>query len=45
MPRIQLIPVLTGDGRRIVLQAVPLGPRERARRLLDALRGGRGRVR
>jgi hypothetical protein len=45
VPRFQLIPVLTGDGRRIVLQAVPLSAGDRARRLLDRLRGRRGRGR
>ena len=45
VPRYQLIPILTGDGRRIVLQAVPLSAGDRARRLLDRLRGGRGRRR
>jgi hypothetical protein len=39
MPRFQLIPILTGDGRRIVLQAVPLGRGERLRQLVDRLRG------
>jgi hypothetical protein len=41
MPRFQLIPILTGDGRRIILQAVPLGRGERARRLIERLRGRR----
>jgi hypothetical protein len=39
MPRFQLIPILTGDGRRIILQAVPLGRGERVRELVDRLRG------
>jgi hypothetical protein len=39
MPRFQLIPILTGDGRRIILQAVPLGRGERVRRLIDRIRG------
>ena len=39
MPRFQLIPILTGDGRRIILQAVPLGRGERLRQLTDRLRG------
>ena len=39
MPRFQLIPILTGDGRRIILQAVPLGRGERVRELIDRLRG------
>ena len=39
MPRFRLIPILTGDGRRIVLQAVPLGRGERLRQLVDRLRG------
>ena len=38
MPRIKLIPVLTGDGRQIILQAVPDGPGERIKRLIDRLR-------
>jgi hypothetical protein len=44
MPRFQLIPILTGDGRRIILQAVPIGRGERLRQLADRLRG-RGRRR
>jgi hypothetical protein len=44
MPRFQLIPILTGDGRRIILQAVPLGRGERLRQLAGRLRG-RGRRR
>jgi hypothetical protein len=39
MPRFQLIPILTGDGRRIILQAVPLGRGERLRGLIDRIRG------
>jgi hypothetical protein len=44
MPRMQLIPILTGDGRRIILQAVPLGRGERLRELVDRLRGRRRRT-
>ena len=43
MPRFQLIPILTGDGRRIILQAVPLGRGARVRELLDRVRGRRPR--
>jgi len=43
MPRFQLIPILTGDGRRIILQAVPLGRGERVRELIDRVRGRRPR--
>jgi len=39
MPRMQLIPILTGDGRRIILHAVPVGRGERLRELVDRLRG------
>jgi len=45
MPRTELIPVVTTDGRHIILQAVPITPRERLRRLADRLRGSRGRGR
>jgi hypothetical protein len=38
MPRTELIPVVTADGRHIILQAIPLTPRERIRRLADKLR-------
>ena len=37
MPRIKLIPIVTGDGR-IILQAVPDGPGERIKALVDRLR-------
>jgi hypothetical protein len=37
MPRIKFIPIVTGDGR-IILQAVPDGPGERLKALLDRLR-------
>ena len=43
MPRIKLIPVLTGDGRQIILQAVPDGPGERIKALVDRLRPKRRR--
>jgi hypothetical protein len=45
MPRTELIPVVTADGRHIILQAIPLTPRERIRRLADKLRPGRSRRR
>jgi hypothetical protein len=38
MPRIDLIPSVTTDGRHIILQAIPVTPRERLRRLADKLR-------
>jgi hypothetical protein len=37
MPRIKLIPQVTGDGR-IILHAVPDGPGERIKALVDRLR-------
>ena len=42
MKRFELIPTITTDGRHIILQAIPLTPRERAKRLTDKLRGKRG---
>jgi hypothetical protein len=38
MPRIDLIPSVTTDGRHIILRALPVTPRERIRRLADKLR-------
>ena len=38
MPRTELIPTVTTDGRHIILTAIPLTPRERLRRLADRLR-------
>ena len=38
MKRFELIPTVTTDGRHIILQALPITPRERAKRLLDRLR-------
>jgi len=38
MPRIELIPTVTTDGRHIILTAVPVTPRERLRRLAGKLR-------
>jgi hypothetical protein len=38
MKRFELIPTVTTDGRHIIFQAIPLGPRERAKRLADRLR-------
>jgi hypothetical protein len=38
MPRIELIPTVTTDGRHIILTAIPLTPRERLRRFADKLR-------
>lgn len=43
MPRIKLIPVVTGDGRQIILQAVPQSPRERIKKLVERLRPRRER--
>ena len=37
MTKIVLIPAPTADGRRVVLRAVPLTPRERLRRLAARL--------
>jgi hypothetical protein len=42
MKRIDLIPTVTTDGRHIIFQALPITPRERAKRLADRLRGKRG---
>jgi hypothetical protein len=38
MPRTELIPTVTTDGRHIILTAVPITPRERLRRLAEKLR-------
>jgi hypothetical protein len=38
MPRTDLIPSVTTDGRHIILQAIPVTPRERLRRLAEKLR-------
>jgi hypothetical protein len=38
MPRTDLIPTVTTDGRHIILTAVPVTPRERLRRLAEKLR-------
>jgi hypothetical protein len=38
MKRIELIPTVTTDGRHIILTAIPLTPRKRAKRLVDRLR-------
>lgn len=43
MKRIDLIPTVTTDGRHIIFQAIPVPPRERARRLVDKLRPRRDR--
>jgi len=45
MKRIDLIPTVTTDGRHIIFQAIPVPPRERARRLAEKLRPGKGRRR
>ena len=45
MTRTELIPVVTTDGRHIILQAVPITPRERLRRLAERLRPKRGAAR
>jgi hypothetical protein len=42
MKRFELIPTVTTDGRHIIFQALPITPRERAKRLADRLRGKRG---
>jgi hypothetical protein len=42
MPRIRLVPVVTADGRHIVLQAIRETPRETVRRLAERLRPKRG---
>jgi hypothetical protein len=38
MKRFELIPTITTDGRHIILQALPVTPRDRAKRLADKLR-------
>jgi hypothetical protein len=38
MPRTELIPTVTTDGRHIILTAIPVTPRERLRRLAEKLR-------
>jgi hypothetical protein len=38
MKRFELIPTVTTDGRHIIFQALPITPRERAKRLADRLR-------
>jgi hypothetical protein len=38
MKRIELIPTVTTDGRHIIFTAIPLTPRERAKRLAGRLR-------
>ena len=38
MPRTELIPTVTTDGRHIILTAIPVTPRDRLRRLADKLR-------
>jgi hypothetical protein len=38
MKRIELIPTVTTDGRHIIFTAIPLTPRERAKRLAEKLR-------
>ena len=43
MKRIDLVPTVTTDGRHIILQALPVPPRERAKRLLDRLRPKRAK--
>jgi hypothetical protein len=45
MPRTELIPVVSADGQTIILQAIPLTPRERARRIAEKLRPRRSRAR
>jgi hypothetical protein len=45
MPRTELIPSVTTDGRHIILQAIPVTPRERLRRFVERLRPGRARKR
>jgi hypothetical protein len=44
MPRIDLIPSVTTDGRHIILRAIPVTPRERIRRLAEKLRPKRTRA-
>jgi hypothetical protein len=43
MKRIELIPTVTTDGRHIIFTAIPLTPRERAKRLTERLRPKRKR--
>ena len=43
MKRFDLIPTVTTDGRHIILQAIPITPRERAKRLASKLRPKRKR--
>ena len=43
MKRIDLIPTVTTDGRHIIFQAMPIPPRERARRLVEKLRPKRAK--
>ena len=38
MKRFELIPTVTTDGRHIILTAIPLTPRVRAKRLAERLR-------
>ncbi len=45
MTRTELIPTITTDGRHIILRAIPVTPKERARRLVDRLRPKRSRER
>jgi hypothetical protein len=43
MKRIELLPNVTTDGRHIIFTAIPLTPRERAKRLAEKLRPKRKR--
>ena len=43
MKRFDLIPTVTTDGRHIIFQAMPVPPRERARRLVEKLRPKRAK--
>jgi hypothetical protein len=43
MKRFELIPTITTDGRHIIFQALPVTPRDRAKRLADKLRPKRGK--
>jgi hypothetical protein len=45
MKRIELIPTITTDGRHIIFQAMPVTPRDRAKRFAERLRPKRGRNR
>ena len=38
MPRIELIPEITTDGRHVILRGVPVTPRDRVRRLVERLK-------